>query len=355
MKLLLKLFATGICLMLVIIMVSNINKGYISQVPDELKLYLWPTVSLEEMIEQYPQVRISNKQKNIVRVPYGKLDEYYTKLKTTQGISHVNKISITPSFVTRVYFFEIKQQIINYLHGDFGEIRYKGSTKAESILDQLPILVPRTLTYLIPGILFAILLGSILPILASLQRTIGKLLDAIHALMLCIPDFVLIILIQIIAIYLTKFSDKRVLLIVQLGNEVPFIIPFLTIALVPSVLIYGTLRMAIQRELSENYVRTAYAKGLSLSRILIRHVLRNIIIDLLTVLPKATTMAIASMVIAEVVCNIIGIGGYVLNPGIQNIGALAFTSMLLVLFALAFNGLFAWIGKWLVVRPKEVA
>jgi hypothetical protein len=73
MKLLLKLFATGICLMLVIIMVSNINKGYISQVPDELKLYLWPTVSLEEMIEQYPQVRISNKQKNIVRVPYGQV------------------------------------------------------------------------------------------------------------------------------------------------------------------------------------------------------------------------------------------------------------------------------------------
>jgi oligopeptide transport system permease protein len=355
MKLLLKLAATGLCMITVIILVSNINKGYVSLVPDELKLYLWPTVTLEQMVAPYPDVKIRSDKDNIIRVPFGKLDEYYRKLKSTQGISHVNKITMVPGFLPRAYFYEIRQQLMNYWNGDFGMIRYRGASKSESIVDQLPILVPRTLSYLLPGIFFAILIGLIMPILASLQRTIGRFLDAMHGLLLSIPDFVLIILIQVSAIYLSKFSDKRLILVVQLGKEIPFLIPFLTIALVPGVLIYGTLRLAIQRELSENYVRTAFAKGLSLSRILVFHVLRNIMPDFFTILPRATTMAIASMVIAEVVCNIIGIGGYVLNPDIQNIGSLPFTSILLVLFALAFHGLFALIRKWLVVRSKEVA
>jgi oligopeptide transport system permease protein len=92
---------------------------------------------------------------------------------------------------------------------------------------------------------------------------IGRLLDLVHALLSGLPDFLLIILIQLVSIYLTRLTGSNVILVAHYGDNIPFTIPFLTIALIPGVLIYGTLRLAIEREMTQDYITTALTKGLS--------------------------------------------------------------------------------------------
>ena len=179
------------------------------------------------------------------------------------------------------------------------------------------------------------------------------MLDAIHFFLMGIPDFFVIIVFQLLGIYASSFTTKQIITIVQYGNHVPFLIPFLAIAFVPAMLIYGTLRVAMQREMEEGYVRTAQSKGLGLARILFAHVSRNVIEDLLTVMPRVITLALGNMVMAEVVCSITGLGGYMIHPYSEDISSLPLTCCLLGIFALVLHGIIALLRKLLVVRTKE--
>lgn len=202
----------------------------------------------------------------------------------------------------------------------------------------------RTCTYFIPGLLLAIVLSVFLAMAASIWRRLGTFMDGTYALLVGLPDFFLIVLIQLGAIYATKFLGHYVLLIVQVGDKTPFLIPFLTIALIPSVTIYGTLRIAIARELWQDYV-TALAKGLTRREVLISHVLRNVMEDLLAVLPKATTLALASMAVAEAICGIFGLGGFIVSPALQSVSSMSAICMALALVAMAFHVLYALLWK----------
>jgi oligopeptide transport system permease protein len=337
-----------------IFFLSNFNQAFINQSPDLLKVYYLSVTNLDKIQEKVPEITIQNAKEGIVAVPYGQTVKYSNLIRSVPGVAKVGFIAIKPTLSMKKYTFVLKQQFTSYIHGDFGNVRNNAINKVIPFSDQLKIMIPRTLSYLLPALLLAILLGLITSLVASMKKAWGKMLDTIHLFMIGLPDFIVIVIIQFIAIYASKFTDKRLVLIVQLGNEVPFLIPFLSIAVVPGVLIYGTMRIAIERELKQAYVTTAYSKGLNIYRVLLRHVLRNVLEDLLTVLPKATTVALASMVVAEVICNIIGLGGFVIHPFYEDVSAMPLTCMLLAVFAMGFHGLYALLRKLLVVHTKEV-
>ncbi|MZQ81343.1 ABC transporter permease subunit [Paenibacillus sp. 5J-6] len=276
-------------------------------------------------------------------------------------MSHVNKafIHAVPgklqesgiSFHT--YWVSVKASLQNYSHGNLGIIRTGAYEIAvTSILKKT---IVRTCTYLIPGLITGVLLAVLLSLVASMWRTIGRLIDSVHAVLSGLPDFLLIVLIQLTSIYLTRMTGRNVILVAHYGNHVPFLIPFLAIVLIPGVLIYGTLRLAIEREMSQEYITTALAKGLTWREVLVHHIIRNIRVDLLTVLPKATTLALASMAVAEAMCDILGLGGYIVSPRMQNISATPIFCIVLAILAILFHILYAMLGKVFVVRNREGA
>ncbi|MBP1964064.1 ABC transporter permease subunit [Paenibacillus aceris] len=345
----------GVFTLVCIFFLSNIQNAFLSTQPDQIRVTIGPDTSIQRISEQLPGSRVLNEKSGLLAVPYGKAWDYVGKTLTIKGIFRATTVPLEHPVISWRYFgYSVKDQIQGFFHGDFGKFRNPFNRQEVAVIGELPVMLLRTCTYFIPGLLMAIVLSMLMAMLASMWRRLGAVLDGVQALLVGLPDFFLIVLIQLGAIYATKFLGHYVLLIVQVGDKTPFLIPFLTIALIPSVTIYGTMRVAIMRELGQDYVVTAQAKGLTRGELLVAHVLRNVMLDLLSVLPKATTLALASMAVAEAICGISGLGGFIISPALQSVSSMSVICMSLALLAMAFHVLYALLRKKFIVRTGGV-
>src|SRR5258707_1010679 len=93
-------------------------------------------------------------------------------------------------------------------------------------------------------------------------------------------------------------------------------VPFIQHLILPSIalgLIYGALIARITRAsmlevLSQDYIRTAQAKGLASSDVLIRHALKNAAVPIVTVIGIGLALLISGVIVTETVFAIPGIG-----------------------------------------------
>lgn len=345
----------GLFTLVCIFFLSNIRNAFLSTQPDQIRIAIGPDSNIQKISEQLPGSQVLNEKAGLLSVPYGKSWDYIGKTTSIKGIFRATTVPLEHPIISWHYYgFSIKEQIKGFAHGDFGKFRNPFNRKEVAVLGEIPNMLLRTCTYFIPGLLLAIVLSVLFAMVASMFRRLGALMDGTHALLIGLPDFFLIVLIQLGAIYATKYLGHFVLLIVQVGDKTPFLIPFLTIALIPSVTIYGTLRVAIARELGQDYVVTALAKGLTRREVLVSHVMRNVMADLLTILPKATTLALASMAVAEAICGISGLGGFIVSPALQSVSSMSAICMALALVAMAFHVFYALLLKKFIVRTGEV-
>lgn len=341
--------------LIIIFMLSNIHNGIISKPTDKMQLVISAInpIAIEEIEERFPHITIEDRENKIIRTKPDELRMTARNLLIIPNILEVNYLPGMPTFSWSEYGQGLMKVFQKYANGDFGTI-IGSHGRPTPLLEHLPSMITTTFSYLIPGVFIGILLGFLFAVLASLRPKIGRLTDQIHQGLLVLPDFVVIVLLQLIVIYITKWAERRIVLFAQLGTETPFLLPLLTIAIIPAVLIYGTIRPAIARERSEPYVLTALAKGLSTREILVRHILRNIMEDLFAVLPRATTAAVTSMVIAEATCAIFGLGGYVVNRYFFSIDTLTVTSLILASFMILMHLIYSLMRRVLIVSTKEV-
>ena len=92
------------------------------------------------------------------------------------------------------------------------------------------------------------------------------------------------------------------------SNFNALILPILTLTLVTIALFSRYMRSAVLDNLTEDYVRTARAKGASERRVLLRHVLRNSLIPIATLLGLSLPGILAGALITESVFNYPGMG-----------------------------------------------
>jgi peptide/nickel transport system permease protein len=85
-------------------------------------------------------------------------------------------------------------------------------------------------------------------------------------------------------------------------------LPVITLALVTIALFSRYMRSAVLDNISEDYVRTARAKGASERRVLWRHILRNSLIPIATLLGLTLPLIISGALITESVFNYPGMG-----------------------------------------------
>ena len=86
------------------------------------------------------------------------------------------------------------------------------------------------------------------------------------------------------------------------------ILPSLTLAVIYVALIARMTRASVVEVLTEDYIRTARAKGLTNRAILIRHALKNAAIPIVTVIGLGIALLIGGVVVTESVYNIPGLG-----------------------------------------------
>jgi peptide/nickel transport system permease protein len=91
------------------------------------------------------------------------------------------------------------------------------------------------------------------------------------------------------------------------------ILPSLTLSAIYVALIARITRASVLEVLDEDYIRTARAKGVAESGVLMRHALRNAAVPIVTVIGIGVALLIGGVVVTESVYNIPGVGRLVVD------------------------------------------
>jgi peptide/nickel transport system permease protein len=86
------------------------------------------------------------------------------------------------------------------------------------------------------------------------------------------------------------------------------ILPSITLSVIYIALIARITRTSVLEVLGEDYIRTARAKGLPRSTVLMRHALRNAAVPIVTVIGIGVALLIGGVVVTESVYSIPGLG-----------------------------------------------
>ena len=216
------------------------------------------------------------------------------------------------------------------LQGDFGYARLTNRPVAELLLPRLGN------TVLLMGISFFLALIIALPAgawAATRPQSAGD--DAINLLAfagISIPPFWLaLLLIMLFAVTLGwlpagGMGDSRDDLA---GRALYLVLPVATLTLVTVGGIIRFMRAAMMEALRQDYVRTARAKGLSSRQVVVRHVLRNAMIPVVTILALNFGTLFSGALITETMFGYLGMGKTIYDAILANDFNLALAGLLL--------------------------
>jgi len=200
-----------------------------------------------------------------------------------------------------------KQYLIyinNLAHGDFGpSYKYVDRSANEIIADTFPVSLQLGITALLISLIFGISLG----VLSSLSpRSFADFLTAVISISLVsVPNFVVgAILIYFFSIRLGWFPAAL------WGRPEHYILPSVTLAAGSTAYIARLVRSSMIEASRELYVRTAMAKGLSRIKIIYKHILRNALIPVVTVLGPISAYLITGSFVVEHIFAIPGMGRF---------------------------------------------
>jgi peptide/nickel transport system permease protein len=192
------------------------------------------------------------------------------------------------------------------IRGDFGDSWRQGRPALGAVLERLPA----TLTLTAVASALAVVIGCVLGVAAAARP--GSLWDVVARLSAllgqAVPAFWLgTMLILLFAVDLQWLPSS--------GLEGPggVILPALSLAAFPAATLTRLLRASMIETLGADYIRTARAKGLSRSHILVGHALRNAALPALAFTGLQVGFLLGGAVIVEGVFAYPGIGGLALD------------------------------------------
>ena len=215
------------------------------------------------------------------------------------------------------------------LQGDFGEsIRSK-----RPVLDEVAIRVPNTLALAFVSYALALAVGLAVGVLAAVFRggVIDHLVMAVTVLAASTANFwVALMGMAVFAVQL------RWLPLLGGGSWQHYVLPAVTLSLLPTALIARMTRSSMLEVMQLDYVRTARAKGLTERVVQIRHALRNALLPVITLVGLNFGGLLGGAVVTESVFNWPGIGRLLVDsvrfrdyPVIQCVTLLAVTAVVL--------------------------
>lgn len=201
------------------------------------------------------------------------------------------------------------------LHGDLGRSTYLDTTVNSVIAQRLPV----TGLLILVAIVFTVVLTVPLATIAAVRRdtAVDATVRSLPVIGLGMPPFwVGVMLILLFAL------TVRIFPVGGWGNGFgghlrSAVLPAFTIALAITPITLRSLRASMIEVLGADFVATARAKGISGTRVVMRHVLRNATIPTLTVLAVNVGFLIGGTVVIEEVFAIPGLGKLMFD-GISN-------------------------------------
>lgn len=201
----------------------------------------------------------------------------------------------------------------NVLHGNFGYSLLSHT----SIKYDLMIRIPNTIKLVLPAYLTAYVLAIVLGLTAGSRRGKwgDKIIDGLCSIGISMPTFWFAMILMYLCGYVLKIFPIMGMHTIGMENSMAdylrhFAMPYivLTISFIPDLTRY--VRGSTIGQLKEDYVTVQQAFGAKKAEILFHHVMKNVLIPLITKLGMALPMLVTGAVITETIFSWPGIGSY---------------------------------------------
>ncbi len=186
------------------------------------------------------------------------------------------------------------------------------------VLDEIIRRLPRTLELILTASVLAIALGLPLGVMAALRRgtPADRVLSSFASFNQSVPVFVLGTLLILLFAQTLRWvpAGGYVALAQDPGRHlINLMMPAVTIAVGLSTIIFRMTRASVLETLDREWVRTARAKGLPHDQVIRRHVVRNALGPVVTVIGLQMGNLLGGTVLVEYVFNWPGLSGYLVR------------------------------------------
>ena len=243
------------------------------------------------------------------------------------------------------FFAQFGDFLLRLAHGDLG-VSY--SRQDRSVTQILLGGLPKTATLGVTAFILAIIIGIPFGMAAALKQNsaIDYLSVLFSTIFASIPGFVLgILLIIIFSVTLHWLPTGG------WGSIRQIIMPAFALATLPAAFIARITRASTLEVMRQDYIRTANAMGLQQRVVLVRHILRNSLIPVVTVAGPELAFLISGSFIIENLFSIPGIGRLFVNGVFARDYGLIMGSILFYAFAVALINLVVDV-MYAVIDPR---
>jgi oligopeptide transport system permease protein len=256
-------------------------------------------------------------------VPGGPWDQ--AKALAPQVVANLNK----KYGLDQPFFIQFKNYIFNALQGNLGvSYVYQDRSVTAIIMSGLPI----SATLGIISFLLAVILGIPLGIAAALRQNsaVDYFAVTFATIFASIPNFVLGILLMVIFSVTLHWLPTS-----GWGSVRQIFMPAFALAALPAAYMARISRASMLDVIRQDYIRTARAKGLAERVVLVRHILRNAMIPVVTIAGPELAALVTGSFIIESLFSIPGIGRLFVQGVFQRDYGLIMGTVLFYAFAIA--------------------
>lgn len=197
----------------------------------------------------------------------------------------------------------------NVFKGDLGVSVPDGRPIADIIAQAFPV----SLDLGIRALIFAFLMGTLLGVIAAIKR--GTVWDSAAMLLaligVSVPSFIIGSLLQyFLGLKLYQSTGVQVFAIIGWNDANAKILPAFALAFSSMATVSRLMRTSMLDVLSQDYIKTAKAKGLSQKAIIWKHAVRNAIMPVVTVMGPLVAAVLTGAFVVENIFSIPGLGKY---------------------------------------------
>ena len=242
--------------------------------------------------------------------PYDAIDAQITSNMSQEEINILRE----QSGLNKPFLIQYVDWLGQILSGNFGHSLVTHNSVGEEILAK----IPNTISLVLPAYVTALVIAIVLGLLAAANKGKwqDKLIDAVASLGIATPSFwIAMIFIYVLGYQLNLFPIIGMHTIGKEGDFGDFlshfIMPYLTLTIVFFAELTRYVRSSALNQTNEEYVVVQQAFQATKTQIFTRHIIKNVLIPVITQVGMSLPMLVTGAIITETVFSWPGIGPYI--------------------------------------------
>lgn len=242
--------------------------------------------------------------------PYDAIDAQITSNMSKEEINILRE----QSGLNKPFLIQYVDWLGQILSGNFGHSLVTHNSVGEEILAK----IPNTISLVLPAYITALIISIVLGLLAAANKGKwqDKLIDAVASLGIATPSFwIAMIFIYVLGYQLNLFPIIGMHTIGKEGDFGDFlshfVMPYLTLTIVFFAELTRYVRSSALSQTNEEYVVVQQAFQATKTQIFTRHIIKNVLIPVITQVGMSLPMLVTGAIITETVFSWPGIGPYI--------------------------------------------